>query len=56
MARCDVEGCDWYGKASGKPIHMAKAHGIHPTHEVKAEEAAVPGERLLEPIVQRWSP
>ena len=33
MARCDVPGCRWYGKAAGKPIHMAKVHGIHPEHE-----------------------
>jgi hypothetical protein len=33
MARCDVPGCDWYGKAAGKAIHMAKAHDIHPEHE-----------------------
>jgi hypothetical protein len=33
MARCDVEGCDWVGKAKGKAIHMAKIHGIHPEHD-----------------------
>ncbi len=52
MARCDIAGCDWYGKASGKAIHMARVHGVHPRHE---EEVAAPsGERLIEPIVQRW--
>jgi hypothetical protein len=54
MARCDVEGCDWYGKASGKAIHMAKAHGVHPVRE--QAETALSGERLFEPIVSRWSP
>ena len=33
MARCDIEGCGWRGKAAGLPIHKAKQHGIHPQHE-----------------------
>jgi len=38
MARCDIAGCDWYGKASGKAIHMARVHGVHPTHEETADD------------------
>ena len=62
MARCDVEGCDWYGTKAGKPIHMARMHDIHPVHEdttgfepVLNRSTSEP-DRLMEPIVSRWSP
>jgi hypothetical protein len=41
MARCNVEGCSWYGKRSGLPIHLARVHGIHPQHESLASESNV---------------
>jgi hypothetical protein len=63
MARCDVEGCDWYGKASGLAIHKARAHDIHPIHEELEEcsntledSSEYSNERLMEPIISRWSP
>ena len=33
MARCDIEGCGWRGKAAGLAIHKARQHDIHPQHD-----------------------
>jgi hypothetical protein len=35
MARCDYPGCDWTGKKAGLPIHKARAHDIHPNHDLE---------------------
>lgn len=63
MARCDVPGCKWYGTKAGKPIHMARIHDIHPVHEdledysnVLEEDSKYSNDRLMAPIVSRWSP
>ena len=65
MAKCKVEGCSWYGKRSGLPIHQAKVHDIHPMHEDLASESnlleseskvcPVPGCGLAVPdLPQHW--
>ena len=41
MARCNIEGCGWWGKARGLAVHQAKVHGVHPQHESLASESKV---------------
>ncbi len=33
MAHCTQPNCNWKGKKSGLPIHLARQHGIHPQHD-----------------------
>ena len=35
MAHCPIDGCDWHGKKSGVPIHLARKHAIHPAHDAE---------------------
>ena len=53
MARCPIDGCGWVGKKGGLAIHLARMHGVHREEEIVVQE--VP-ERLMEPIIERWSP
>ena len=33
MARCNIEGCVWWGKKAGLKIHQFRVHNIRAKHE-----------------------
>jgi hypothetical protein len=44
LANCPIKDCNWKGKKSGLPIHLARKHGVHRKHEdLESEVCPVPG-------------
>ncbi len=37
MAECPINQCDWRGKKSGLPIHLARMHHVRKDYDLESE-------------------